>query len=85
MILALLSCLGAIVWFTLIGEEKADQVRVLDLMMKEQAVGDCDSGICGIVDGALHLIMEQCAAMGCEFLEKFQKRIPHWPVSVAGC
>ena len=39
-ILALLSCLGAIVWFTLIGEEKADQVRVLDLMMKEEAVGD---------------------------------------------
>ena len=38
--LALLSCLGAIVWFTLIGEEKANQVEVLDQQIKEQAAGN---------------------------------------------
>ncbi len=38
--LALLSCLGAIVWFTLIGEEKANQVEVLDQLIKEQAAGN---------------------------------------------
>jgi len=39
-ILALLSCLGAIIWITLVGQEKADQVETLDRKIKEQAAGD---------------------------------------------
>ena len=39
-ILALISCLGAIVWFTLVGQEKANQVEALDQKIKEQVGGD---------------------------------------------
>ncbi|YCM42938.1 hypothetical protein V2O64_16645 [Verrucomicrobiaceae bacterium 227] len=39
-VLGLLSCLGTIIWFTLVGQEKANQVETLELKLKEQADGN---------------------------------------------
>jgi len=36
-VLALLSCLGAIIWITLVGQEKANQIEALEQKMKEPA------------------------------------------------